>query len=85
MFGQRFEQQSEQTVVYGENNLGLSISKAFLVLTPKSNESKFKHVENRRGANFDAQNITYSSIQSEQMSKFEAGMYFLKQNKKEIN
>jgi hypothetical protein len=37
--------------IYGKNNLGISVSKAFLVKTPSSTpkESKFRNVEKCRG------------------------------------
>lgn len=93
----------ESTVIYGENDLGLSLSKAFLVPTP--NIKKFKNVEKRRGcstqlssfkknsklAKFNQEtsstrfsfaeqesfnkNFTLSSIQPEQLTKFEAGKF----------
>lgn len=51
----KFASKQESTIVYGNDNLGMTISGAFLVLTPQKEVSKFKHVEKRRGTlNYDS-------------------------------
>ncbi|RNA03406.1 hypothetical protein BpHYR1_053074 [Brachionus plicatilis] len=62
----KFVPSEETSAVYGNDNLGLSISGAFLVLTPQKDSSKFKNVEKRRGC------INYGSLTN--FGMFEAGL-----------
>ncbi|CAF1075572.1 unnamed protein product [Brachionus calyciflorus] len=70
----------ENTTVYGNDNLGLSLSGAFLMLTPQKEVSKFKNVEKRRGTvNYDSFkkcHDTFSNLinKSLQPAQFEAGL-----------
>lgn len=62
----KFVSNQETSAVYGNDNLGLSISGAFLMLTPQKDNSKFRNVEKRRGC------INYDSLAN--FGRFEAGL-----------
>lgn len=48
---------NSQTIYYGQNNLSMSLSKAYLVQTPVSS-SKYRHVEKCRGSSYSRHHPT---------------------------
>lgn len=62
----KFVASQDTTAIYGNDNLSLSISGAFLMQTPQKDRSRFKNVERRRGC------TNYDSLTN--FGKFEAGL-----------